>query len=88
MSKTHLPLDEKLDAKCILTDIALYSKNQKSKLFTIKKCFSTHIQKIEKILLMVQLEHITNVGMNLKYFSFCKCVLFDDNIKVMSTKTT
>ena len=65
--------------------------NQKLKLFNLKKILLTigvQYREIEKILLLVQFEPITSAGTNLKYFSFCKCVPFDYNIKVASAKTT
>ena len=66
---------------------SIIGNESKIKVIYPKKILSTHIEKNKKLLLLVQFEHITNVDTILKYLSF-KCVVSDDNMKVVSAKTT
>lgn len=68
--------------------IALFGNESKIKVIYPKKILSTHIEKNKKLLLLVQFEHTTNVDTILKYLSFYKCIASDDNMKVVSAKTT
>ena len=67
---------------------SIIGNESKIKVIYPKKILSTHIEKNKKLLLLVQFEHITNVDTILKYLSFYKCVVSDDNMKVVSAKTT